>query len=53
MDPSLNPLQKIELQKILTRNYYDSLQLKQTIILQKQQSLQRARKFFQKNTKLN
>ena len=45
---SFIPFQKFELQKQLTRNYYDSLQLKQHITTQKQLSLQRARKFFQK-----
>lgn len=45
---SFIPFQKFEHQKQLKRNYYDSLQLKQTIILQKQLSLQRAKIFFQK-----
>lgn len=45
---SFIPFQKFEHQKQLKRNYYDSLQLKQIIILQKQLSLQRAKIFFQK-----
>ena len=46
---SFIPFQKFELQKQLKRNYYDSLQLKQHITIQKKLSLQRAQAFFQKN----
>ena len=46
---SFIPFQKLEHQKQLKRNYYDSLQLKQHITTQKQLSLQRAKIFFQKN----
>ncbi len=45
---SFIPFQKLEHQKQLKRNYYDSLQLKQHITTQKQLSLQRAKIFFQK-----
>ena len=45
---SFIPFQKLEHQKQLKRNYYDSLQLKQHIAIQKQLSLQRAQAFFQK-----
>jgi hypothetical protein len=46
---SFIPFQKLEHQKQLKRNYYDSLQLKQHITIQKKLSLQRAQAFFQKN----
>ena len=45
---SINPFQKIEQQKLLVRNYYDSIELKKNITIQKQLSLQRARIFFSK-----
>lgn len=49
---SFRPFEKFEEEKEMKRNYYDSLELKEHMKIQKRESLERARRFFQKKNSL-